>query len=115
MSRLGLGFVPEDRRIFTDSLLYTRYAEVLSSVVDRHPPERFTAYARATATRLLPFLERPEARAGLVELRALDGRAMGDVEVARGLLEDELALLIGQFEAQRASLDERRAAVRGQR
>jgi hypothetical protein len=40
---------------------------------------------------------------------------MTDLEVARGLLDDELALLIGQFSAQRASLDERLAAVRGQR
>jgi hypothetical protein len=112
---LGCAEAELDRKIFTDSLLYTRYAEVLSSVIDRQPPERFAAYARATAARLLVFLERPEARAGLVELRALDGRAVTDLEVARELLDDELALLNGQFSAQRASLDERLAAVRGQR
>jgi hypothetical protein len=104
-----------DRRIFTDSLLYTRYAEVLSSVIERTPPERFAAYARATAVRLGPFLERAEVRAGLVELRALDPRAVDDAAVARGLLEDELALLSGQFSAQRAVLDERLEGVRGGR
>jgi hypothetical protein len=104
-----------DERIFTDTLLYARYAEVLSSVLERHPPERFAAYARATAERVLSFLERPEARAALVELRALDPRAPAELEVARGLLEDELALLIGEFTSQRQSLDERLARVRGQR
>jgi hypothetical protein len=104
-----------DRRIFTDSLLYARYTEVLSSVLERQRPERFAAYARATAVRIGAFLERPEARSGLVELRAIDARAATDPEVARGLLDDELALLVGEFNSQRAALDERLARALGQR
>ena len=104
-----------DRGIFLDSLLYARYAEVLSSVVERHRSERFAALARETAARVLAFLEKPEARAGLVELRALDPEAVTSFEVARTLLENELALLLGQFDRQWATLDDRLARFRGER
>ena len=104
-----------DRRIFTDTQLYPRYAEVLSSVLERHPTERFANAARTVAARMLTFLERPEVRAGLVELRGLDARAPADFEVAKQLLENELALLVGQFESQRGVLQERLARYRGER
>jgi hypothetical protein len=64
---------------------------------------------------MLTFLERPEVRAGLVELRGLDARAPADFEVAKQLLENELALLVGQFESQRGVLQERLARYRGER
>jgi len=104
-----------DRRIFSDQLLYARYAEVLTSALERHPGERFAARARDTATRVLAFLERPEVRAGAVELAGLDGRAPASFEITRGLLEDELALLLGQFEHRRATLAERLARFGGER
>jgi hypothetical protein len=104
-----------DRRIFTDSLLYPRYAEVLSAVLERQPPERFAGFAREAATRVLSFLEQPAARAGLVELAALDPQATTSFEVARRLLEDELALLLSQFEHRHATLEDRLARFRGER
>jgi hypothetical protein len=104
-----------DRTIFTDPLLYARYTEVLSSVIERHPGERFAARARQAATRVLAVLERPTARAGAVELGAIDPRANVSFEVTRALLEEELALLVSQFEHRRAALDERLARFRGER
>jgi hypothetical protein len=104
-----------DRRIFTDSLLYARYAEVLSSVIERHETERFAGFARGAATRVLSFLERPEARAGLVELRALNPQAITDFEVARRLVEGELSLLVSEFDRNREALSERLDRFRGER
>jgi hypothetical protein len=104
-----------DRRIFSDSLLYARYVEVLSSLLERHPPERFEAFARAAASRVLAFLERPEARAGLVELRALAPEAVARPEVAQRLLEGELALLVAQLTHHRQTLLDRLARFRGER
>jgi hypothetical protein len=104
-----------DRRIFSDPLLYARYAGVLGSLLERQPAERFAGYARESAARVLAFLERPEARAGLVELRAIDPAAATDPEVARALLESELALLIAQFEHNWARLSDRLARFRGER
>ena len=104
-----------DRRIFSDPLLYARYAEVLSSVLERHPTERFAAHAGQAAARILALLERPEVRAGASELAGLDARAPVSFEVVRDLLEDELALLVGQFQQRRSALDERLARFRGER
>jgi hypothetical protein len=104
-----------DRRIFSDSLLYARYAEVLSSVLERHSTERFSAFARGAAARVLTFLEKPDARAGLVELRAINSEATSSFEVARDLLEGELAVLVSQFDHHRETLADRLDRFRGER
>ena len=104
-----------DRRLFTDPLLYPRYSEVLASAIERSPPERFAGLAGAAAARIAAFLERPEVRAGMVELRALDPRAPVDPAVARQLLDNELALIVGQFGNQRAMLADRLARFRAER
>lgn len=104
-----------DRRIFSDSLLYVRYAGVLGSVLERHPTERFAEFARASAARVLTFLERPDARAGLAELAALSPAAITDFEVARSLLESELTLLTAEFDHTRTRLSHRLDRFHGDR
>jgi hypothetical protein len=112
---LGCAESALDRRIFGDPLLYARYAEVLSAVLERQPTERFSAFARAAATRVLAFLEDDEVRAGLSELRAIDPRAISDRETARRLLESELALIVAEFASHRSTLLDRLARFHGER
>jgi hypothetical protein len=93
-----------DKRIFTDPLLYLRYADQLTALLERQPPERFAAFLDATATRLLGYFAEPDALAGLTELRALDPQATTRPEVARALLQAERELLVAQYTARREAL-----------
>jgi hypothetical protein len=104
-----------DRRIFVDPLLYGRYADHLEALLDRLTPARFAAFVEATALRLSPFFDQPEALAGLTELAALNPDATTHPEVARALLAQERELLSAQYEGRRAAVASALARYRAAR
>jgi hypothetical protein len=104
-----------DKRLFSDSLLYSRYADLLGKLLERYSTERFAALVHATGERLLTFFKNPEALAGLVELRKLNPDATSSPEVARTLLESEMELLTIQYDQSRTELLSRLARYRANR
>jgi hypothetical protein len=99
-----------DRRIFADQLVYSRYVERLTTLIDRQTPDAFNRRLEATVDRLLPYFADPLSLAGLVELSP---EAAADPQLARRLLFREQELVQGQFEAKRSSLLRALALYRG--
>ncbi len=100
---LGCSESELDRRIFSDPLLYRRYAEVLGRWLDRFTVERFAGRLRETADRLLVHLRKPAVLAAMTEL-GLDANAADGFALVTTLMAGELELLVTQYDERRASL-----------
>jgi hypothetical protein len=93
-----------DRRIFGDPHLYRRYAQVLGRWLDHLTVERFAGLLRATADRLLARFRNPGVLGAMTELAALNPDAVRSFDLTSRLLENELELLVTQYDLRRQQL-----------
>ncbi|HEU5056012.1 MAG TPA: CotH kinase family protein, partial [Kofleriaceae bacterium] len=97
-----------DRILFADPVVYARYADVMSALLDRLTPDRMQQALDATGAALLPYFERPEICAAMTELLSSNPAASDPSEAQRDIRE-HLDLLRDDYQRRRAFLRNRLA------
>jgi hypothetical protein len=95
-----------DRILFADPVVYARYAEVMSEMLDRLTPDRMQEALDATGAALLPYFERPEICQAMTELTDANPGASDPAEAQRDIRE-HLDLLHDDYESRRVLLETR--------
>ena len=83
-------------RLLQDRAIYDRYVVALEALIERVSVDRVAQAAQATEDALLPFFDKPEICAAMVELIALNPAAI-DCSVARADIADHVEGFVHDF------------------
>ncbi len=103
----GLVFCAEanlDRKIFADPLLYGRYVDILSALIDRTPATRLEKAVATTMAKLNGYYQNPGTLAAMVEFKDHDKIDPNNSAAVKDAMQKFGADMVTQFDAQRKKL-----------
>lgn len=103
----GLIFCAEanlDRKIFADPLVYARYVDILSSLIDRTPTTRLEKAVTTTIAKLNGYYQNPGTLAAMVEFKSHDRVDPNNSAAVKDAMQKYGVDMVGQFDAQRKKL-----------